>query len=279
MCRAPVRNNICIHCSSAQHSLGNCTSWPNDNREEPRSAPWDLHSQGPYYRADTKYLGLPQGNPGNSTNPRQTYTNASLPYRDYRFEQDRAGHQQTRFDKRYNRQYSPNYNYQPSPPVSVVGPDLNATLIDLANIQSKSLDLMVANQRSQQDIYNELSRANIDKANDGMFAGIKTYNGTDRGIFEEWIDELDQACRISGHDFRTKIIKKSIGAVCKVVLTSRDCSDDQLLANLRSCFSEAPTMNQGREDLRNMRQREKESVMVYAYRWGRALVRSSAICP
>ena len=72
-------------------------------------------------------------------------------------------------------------------------------------------------------------------------------------MFEEWIDELDQACRVSGHDFRTEIIKKSKGAVCKVVLTSGDCSDDQLLANLGSCFSDAPTMNEVREDLRNMR--------------------------
>ena len=70
-----------------------------------------------------------------------------------------------------------------------------------------------------------------------MFAAIRTYDGTDRRIFEEWIDELDQACRISGCDFRIKIIKKSIGAVHKVVLTSGDCSDDKLLANLRSCFS------------------------------------------
>ena len=170
MCRAPVRNNICIYSGSTQHSWGNCTSQPNDNREQPRSAPRDLHSQGPYYRADTKYLGLPWGNPGSSTNPRQTYTNASLPYRDYRYEQDRARYQQTRFDERYNRQYSPNYNYQPSPPVSVAGPDLSATLIDLANIQSRSLDLMVANQKSQQDVYNELTKANRYKAKDTMFA-------------------------------------------------------------------------------------------------------------
>ena len=74
--------------------------------------------------------------------------NASLPYRDYRHEQDGTGCQQTRFDERYNRPYSPNYNYQPSP-VSAVGPDLSATLIDLANIQSRSLDLMLANQKSQ----------------------------------------------------------------------------------------------------------------------------------
>ena len=138
---------------------------------------------------------------------------------------------------------------------------------------------MVANQKSQQDVYNELTRANKDKANEAMFAVINTYNGVNRGKFEEWIDELDQACRISGCDFRTKIIKKSIGAVCKVVLTSGDHSDDQLMANLRSCFSDAPMMNQAREDLRNVKQQEKESFMVYANIWGRALVRSSGICP
>ena len=51
------------------------------------------------------------------------------------------------------------------------------------------------------------------------------------------------------------------------------------MANLRSCFSDAPMMNQAREDLRNMKQQEKESFMVYTYRWGRALVRSAGICP
>ena len=75
------------------------------------------------------------------------------------------------------------YSYQPSPPVSVAGPDLRATLIDLANIQSRSLAIMVANQKSQQDLYNELTRANRDKANDAMFAAINTYNGVDRKMF------------------------------------------------------------------------------------------------
>ena len=52
---------------------------------------------------------------------------------------------------------------------------------------------MMTDQKSQQGVYSELTRANRDKANDAMFAAIKTYDGTDRGIFEEWIDELDQS--------------------------------------------------------------------------------------
>ena len=81
-------------------------------------------------------------------------TNAPFPYRDCGYDQNRTRCQQTRFDERYNKQYFPNYNhYQPTPPVSVAGPDLSTTLFDLANIQSRSLYLMVANQKGQQDVY------------------------------------------------------------------------------------------------------------------------------
>ena len=190
-----------------------------------------LHSLGPHFGENTKNLGVSQRNMQNPTNLRlantensgkyvsagqQVHISDPFPYKDYRYDQDRAERQQTRFDERYNRQYSPNYNYnhcQPSPLVSIAGPDLSTTLIDLANIQSISLDLMVANQKSQQDVYNELTRANKDKANEAMFAAIDTYGGIDRSKFEEWIYDLDQACRISRHEFRTEIIKKSIGAV------------------------------------------------------------------
>ena len=106
---------------------------------------------------------------------------------------------------------------------------------------------MMANQRSQQETFNELTKANKDKANDAMF------------------DEIDQVCRISGCDFRTEIIKKATGVVHKGVMVSTNCSDDELLSKLRGCFSDVPTMNQAREELRNMRQRENESVIIYAY--------------
>ena len=98
-----------------------------------------------------------------------------------------------------------------------------------------------------------------------MFASIKNYGGKNRQVFEDWIDEIDQACRVSGCDFRTEIIKKLRGAVCQVVMTSDNCSDDELLTKLRSCFSDAPTMNQAWEELRNLRQKENESIAVYMH--------------
>ena len=53
----------------------------------------------------------------------------------------------------------------------------------------------------------------------------------------------------------------------KVVMTSDNCSDDELLSKFRSCFSDAPTMNQAWEELRNLRQKENESITVYAYQY------------
>ena len=112
-----------------------------------------------------------------------------------------------------------------------------------------------------------------------MFASIKVFDGKNRQAFEDWIDKINQACRVSDHDFRTKIFKKSTGAVQQVVLSCDNLTDNELLAKLRSCFSYAPTMNGAREVLRNMRQMENESIAVYTYRWGRALFSSSGIHP
>ena len=77
-------------------------------------------------------------------------------------------------------------------------------------------------------------------------------------FFEDWIDEINQACQVSNHDLRTEIIKKSTGVVQQVVMSCENYSEDALLAKLRSCFSDTPTMNEAREELRNMRQMENE---------------------
>ena len=143
----------------------------------------------------------------------------------------------------------PNYNdSQQSPLGSIPGKDLSVTLIELANIQSTLLEMMATSQRSQQEAFYKLTKASKDKANDAMFANIKNYDGKNRQIFEDWIDEIIQACQVSNCDFRTEIIKKSSGAVQKVVMSCDHYSNNTLLAKLRSCFSDVPTMNEAREN-------------------------------
>ena len=254
MCRATSHqstgNMICIYCGSVNHTSGKCRIKPNDNREEPRSTPRDLREQGP-----------------------------SINY-------NKMGHQpqvsrhQTRFNEGLNRQYSPNYiNPYQSMLGSIPGQDLSTTLIELANIQSRSLEMMAASQRSQQEAFQELTRVSKDKSNNSMFTAIKTFDGTNRQTFEDWIDKVNQACRASNRGFRMELFKKSAGAVRQVILSCSNFSDDELVTKLRSCFSHAPTMNEAREELRNMQQMEHEAISVYMYRWGCALYRSSGIRP
>ena len=210
---------------------GRCHNKPNDNREEPRSTPRDLRDQ----------------------NPKRTYS---------RMNESQVSHHQTRFNEGLNKRYSPNYaNQYQSPLGSIPGQDLSATLMELANIQSRSLEMMAASQRSQQEASQELTRASRDKANDSMFTSIKIFDGRNRQAFEDWIDEVDQACRASNRDFRTELFKKSTGAVRQVILSCDEFTDDDLVIKLRSCFSHAPTMNEATEELQNMRQMEHESIL------------------
>ena len=200
MCRATSQqatgNIICIYCGSTNHSSGRCHSKPNDNREEPRSTPRDLRDQG--LRINYSRKGQPQ-----------------------------VSCHQIRFNEGLNRQYSPNYiNPYQSMLGSIPGQDLSTTLIELANIQSRSLEMMAASQRNQREAFQELTRVSRDKLNDSMFTAIKTFNGTNRQIFEDWIDEVNQACRVSNRGFRTKLFKKSAGAVRQVILSCNDFSYD-----------------------------------------------------
>ena len=254
MCRALSHqtsgNILCIYCGSTGHTSGKCRNKPNDNREEPRSAPRDLGEAG--HRIDYNRMG----------------------------HQPQVSRHQTRFNEGLNRQYSPSYiNPYQLMLGSIPGQDLSATLIELANIQSRSLEMMAASQRTQQEAFQELTRVSKDKSNDSMFISIKTFDGTNRQTFKDWINEVDQACRASNRGFRTELFKKSAGAVRQVILSCGNFSDDELVTKLRSCFSHAPMMNEAREELHNMRQMEHEFVSVYMYRWGHALYRSSGIRP
>ena len=89
---------------------------------------------------------------------------------------------------------------------------------------------------------------------------------------------MDQATRISGHDLRTELIKKSTGVVRKVIMMAHpETSDDDLINMLREDFSDATTMNEAQEELLHMHQKPEEQMCVYVYRYGGMHQRSSGI--
>ena len=197
----------------------------------------------------------------------------NFPYRDYRYhEQSRH----TRFNEKQNQLYSP-YHFTPSPALSAGSDLLSRSILQLAETESRSLEIFAAQQKSQIDVYQELTRSNKEKEHYALFTSIPVFDG-DRTQCEQWLDDMDQATRISGHDLRTELIKKSTGVVRNVIMMAHpDVSDDDLINIIREDFSDAPTMNEAWEELLHMRQKPEEQMRVYIYRYGRMHQRSSGI--
>ena len=117
--------------------------------------------------------------------------NNSFPYRDYRYHDQLR---QTRFNEKQNQMYSP-YHFTPSPALSA-GSNLHSrSIMQLAETQSHSLEIFAAQQKSQIDVYQELTRSNKEKEHDALFTSIPVFDG-DRTQCEQWLDDMDQATRI-----------------------------------------------------------------------------------
>ena len=94
-----------------------------------------------------------QGKPNNQN---------SFPYRDYRYSDQPR---QTRFNEKQNQMYSP-YHFAPSPALSAGSDLLSRSIMQLAETQSHSLKIFAAQQKSQIDVYQELTRSNKEKEHD-----------------------------------------------------------------------------------------------------------------
>ena len=305
MCRAPPKPSptpspqpvICIYCGSSDHRSMECSNCPRDNREEghvpsPASSRYSRDKQRKSAIASSEISQKSNGRSRNNDKPRtpndnpqtgrqqpqqstqgKCNNNNNFPYRDYRYHNQLR---QTRFNEKQNQMYSP-YHFAPSPALSAGSDLLSHSIMQLAETQSCLLEIFAAQQKSQIDVYQELTRSNKEKEHDALFTLIPVFDG-DRTQCEQWLDDMDQATRISGRDLRTELIKKSTSVVRQVIMMAHpDASDDDLINIIREDFSDAPTMNEAWEELLHMCQKPEEQMRVYIYRYGRMHQRSSGI--
>ena len=295
MCRAPPKSSptpspqpiICIYCGSSDHRSLECSNHPRDNREEgraPSPAPnwYNRDKQRKSAIASSEISQKSNGRSRNNDKPRTSSDNPqrpemgrqqpqqstqgkrnnnqnNFPYRDYRYH---GQPRQTRFNEKQNQMYSP-YHFAPSPALSAGSDLLSHSIMQLAETQSRSLEIFAAQQKSQIDVYQELTRSNKEKEHDALFTSIPVFDG-DCTQCEQWLDDMDQATRISGRDLRTELIKKSTGVVREVIMMAHpNASDDDLINIICEDFSDAPMMNEAWEELLHMCQKPEEQMRVY----------------
>ena len=246
MCRAPPKPSptpspqpvICVYCGSSEHRLMECRNHPRDNREEghvpsPASSGYSRDKQRKSAAVSSESSQKSNVRSRNGDKPRTPGDNPqrpetgrqqqqqpqcptqgkpnnqnNFPYRDYRYSDQPR---QTRFNEKQNQMYSP-YHFAPSPALSAGSDLLSRSIMQLAETQSRSLEIFAAQQKSQIDVYQELTRSNKEKEHDALFTLIPVFDG-DHTQCEQWLDDMDQVTRISGRDLRTELIKKSTGVV------------------------------------------------------------------
>ena len=221
MCRAPPKPSptpspqpvICIYCGSSEHRSMECRNHPRDNREEgcvpsPASSGYSIDKQHKSATALSESSQKSNVTSRNGDKPQRPETGRqqpqhptqgkpnnqnNFPYRDYRYSDQPR---QTRFNEKQNQMYSP-YHFAPSPALSAGSDLLSHSIMQLVEMQSHSLEIFAAQQKSQIDVYQELTRSNKEKEHDALFTLISVFDG-DRTQCEQWLDDMDQATRISG---------------------------------------------------------------------------------
>ena len=172
MCRAPPKPSptpspqpvICVYCGSSEHRSMECRNRPRDNREEgrvPSPAP-SRYSRDKQHKSAaassessqksnvrSRNSDRPSNNLQRPVTGRQyqqqpqcptqgkSNTNQNFPYRDYRYSDQPR---QTRFNKKQNQMYSL-YHFAPSPALSAGSDLLSCSIMQLAEMQSRSLPL------------------------------------------------------------------------------------------------------------------------------------------
>ena len=137
-----------------------CGNHPRDNREEGHApslekqqksaAASSKNSQKSNVKSKSRTSGEnPQrpetGRQQSQTQGKHNNNNNNFPYRDYRYHDQLR---QTQFNKKQNQMYSP-YHFAPSPALSAGSNLLSRSIMQLAEMQSRSLEIFAAQQKSQ----------------------------------------------------------------------------------------------------------------------------------
>ena len=86
------------------------------------------------------------------------------------------------------------YPFAPSPALSAGSDLLSRSIMQFCINAIPFLEIFAAQQKSQIDVYQELTRSNKEKEHDALFTSIPVFDG-DRTQCEQWLDDMDQATK------------------------------------------------------------------------------------
>ena len=103
---------------------------------------------------------------------------------------------------------------------------------------------------------------------DHMYAAIPIFDGSQPELFNDWLEQIETLCVMSGRDIRTEVMGKS-GPVVQRILKSIPADQRWSLQReeLRRCVSDIPTKGHAAQKLIDLYQEPKENLRAFIHRF------------
>ena len=124
------------------------------------------------------------------------------------------------------------------------------------------------NMQQNTKMMDQFIRAQDRRDLDPALMNIPTFTGQEPGRCLEWITRIRNVCRQSGRPLQQELTNKA-GLVVQNFLSSLDpnITENELVEKVLQMFSDIPTTTQAIKKLKEMRQAENESILVFNQRY------------
>ena len=126
------------------------------------------------------------------------------------------------------------------------------------------------NETMQEQADAMLSLAEIAKKQsyDHMFAAIPIFDGSQPELFNDWLEQIETLCAMSGRDIRTEVMGKS-GPIVQRILKSIPADQKWSVQReeLRRCVSDIPTKGHAAQKMQDLYQEPKENLRAFIHRF------------
>ena len=152
-----------------------------------------------------------------------------------------------------------------------VGQNIANVLTEQRITNYRLREQMETNNETMQDQADAmLSLAEIAKKQsyDHMFAAIPIFDGSQPELFNDWLEQIETLCAMSGRDIRTEVMGKS-GPIVQRILKSIPADQKWSVQReeLRRCVSDIPTKGHAAQKMQDLYQEPKENLRAFIHRF------------
>ena len=134
----------------------------------------------------------------------------------------------------------------------------------MAASQQQNQLALVTTQQQQADAFNALATATEQRKYDTLFAAVPKFNGTNKEDCAVWLSRIASLVATTGQDLHMELLNQADENVMTMLAgINEEVDDEALKEEIMRCLSNAPTIFQAIQVMREMQQRLGEQTRLY----------------